>query len=53
MFFPHLGFRSGNIFLTAPFPDLCLFNILQVSDVLKSVVKDKKFTVHNSHPVAV
>ena len=22
--FPHLGFRSGNLFLTEPFPDLCL-----------------------------
>ena len=22
--FSHLGFRSGNIFLIAPFPDLCL-----------------------------
>ena len=23
-FFPHLGFWSGNLFLIAPFPDLCL-----------------------------
>ena len=22
--FSHLGFRSGNLFLIAPFPDLCL-----------------------------
>ena len=22
--FPHLGFWSGNLFLIAPFPDLCL-----------------------------
>ena len=22
--FPHLGFLSGNLFLIAPFPDLCL-----------------------------
>ena len=29
-FFPHLGFWSGNLFLIAPFPDLCLlvpFNV--------------------------
>ena len=29
--FSHLGFRSGNLFLIAPFPDLCLlvpFNTL-------------------------
>ena len=24
MLFPHLGFWSGNLFLIAPFPDLCL-----------------------------
>ena len=24
LFFSHLGFWSGNIFLIAPFPDLCL-----------------------------
>ena len=23
-FFPHFGFWSGNLFLIAPFPDLCL-----------------------------
>ena len=25
LFFSHLGFWSGNLFLIAPFPDLCLF----------------------------
>ena len=24
LFFSHLGFWSGNLFLLAPFPDLCL-----------------------------
>ena len=24
LFFPHLGYWSGNLFLIAPFPDLCL-----------------------------
>ena len=24
LFFSHLGFGSGNLFLIAPFPDLCL-----------------------------
>ena len=24
LFFSHLGFWSGNLFLIAPFPDLCL-----------------------------
>ena len=24
LFFPHLGFWGGNLFLIAPFPDLCL-----------------------------
>ena len=24
VFLPHLGFWSGNLFLIAPFPDLCL-----------------------------
>ena len=34
--FSHLGFWSGNLFLIAPFPDLCLlvpFNDLDFSDI--------------------
>ena len=30
--FSHLGFWSGNLFLIAPFPDLCLLVPLKVSD---------------------
>ena len=26
VFFSHLGFWSGNLFLIAPFPDLCLLD---------------------------
>ena len=29
--FSHLGFWSGNLFLIAPFPDLCLFVPLLIS----------------------
>ena len=30
--FSHLGFWSGNLFLIAPFPDLCLFVPFYVTD---------------------
>ena len=29
-FFSHLGFLSGNLFLIAPFPDLCLLVSFQI-----------------------
>ena len=29
-FFSHLGFWSGNLFLIAPFPDLCLLVLFPV-----------------------
>ena len=38
--FSHLGFWSGNLFLIAPFPDLCLlvpFFLSQISCVGKTV----------------
>ena len=35
-FFPHLGFWSGNLFLIAPFPDLCL--LVPSSQVNKSPI---------------
>ena len=47
-FFSHLGFWSGNLFLIAPFPDLCLLvpfymfcisNIVAGSDLLYAVGK--------------
>ena len=31
LFFSHLGFWSGNLFLIAPFPDLCLLVPFSVS----------------------
>ena len=31
--FSHLGFWSGNLFLIAPFPDLCLLVPFQMSDI--------------------
>ena len=37
LFFSHLGFWSGNIFLIAPFPDLCLlvpFSLSGASEVI-------------------
>ena len=30
LFFSHLGFWSGNLFLIAPFPDLCLLVPFQI-----------------------
>ena len=33
LFFSHLGFWSGNLFLIAPFPDLCLLVPSCVYDV--------------------
>ena len=34
-------------------PRKCQFSNSQVSDITKSVVKDKKVTVHYSHPGAI
>ena len=31
LFFSHLGFWSGNLFLIAPFPDLCLLVPFDIS----------------------
>ena len=33
--FPHLGFWSGNLFLIAPFPDLCL--LVPFSSIVLSI----------------
>ena len=33
--FSHLGFWSGNLFLIAPFPDLCLLVPFYCSDMLQ------------------
>ena len=35
--FSHLGFWSGNLFLIAPFPDLCLLVPFDVYDVYREV----------------
>ena len=38
--FSHLGFWSGNLFLIAPFPDLCLlvpFNEKQIKEICEKV----------------
>ena len=32
LFFSHLGFGSGNLFLIAPFPDLCLLVPFKVAE---------------------
>ena len=37
--FSHLGFWSGNLFLIAPFPDLCLLVPFHVVEVYASVFK--------------
>ena len=40
--FSHLGFWSGNLFLIAPFPDLCLLVPLYLTYYKKSHYKRKK-----------
>ena len=40
LFFFHLGFWSGNLFLIAPFPDLCL---LVPSHIQKGEYSSKKY----------
>ena len=40
LFFSHLGFWSGNLFLTAPFPDLCLLVPFQYVSMATSVSYD-------------
>ena len=42
MFFSHLGFWSGNLFLIAPFPDLCLL-------VLRSLDTEAKRFYDRNH----
>ena len=44
MVFSHLGFWSGNLFLIAPFPDLCLlvpfyicWDMIQIDDVQENI----------------
>ena len=39
--FSHLGFWSGNLFLIAPFPDLCLIRKEQIFEVLGSADKER------------
>ena len=34
----HLGFWSGNLFLIAPFPDLCLLVPFSTQDILKEEI---------------
>ena len=51
--FSHLGFWSGNLFLIAPFPDLCLlvpFNVLwQIRDCITAKTKSvAKLKLHGS-----
>ena len=44
--FSHLGFWSGNLFLIAPFPDLCLlvpFHSLDKSDDINLTIKLKNW----------
>ena len=40
--FSHLGFWSGNLFLIAPFPDLCLLVPFYLSDNTKFGLKSSK-----------
>ena len=47
LFFSHLGFWSGNLFLIAPFPDLCLLVPFDRVDLQKSI----KTMVHFIWPV--
>ena len=45
LFFSHLGFWSGNLFLIAPFPDLCLLVPFFFSNVFYIAVKNENFLV--------
>ena len=40
--FSHLGFWSGNLFLIAPFPDLCLLVPFRNINCVFVIVKDEK-----------
>ena len=60
MFVSHLGFWSGNLFLIAPFPDLCLLvpfsvdkckTILQFRCLQKECTKNTRFRRHPANPV--
>ena len=42
--FSHLGFWSGNLFLIAPFPDLCLLVPFQSHRVPLSLLQGSTFT---------
>ena len=56
--FSHLGFWSGNLFLVAPFPDLCLlvlFNaraLKTIYDPKSSLLTDKEVQVGNDQEMA-
>ena len=41
--FSHLGFWSGNLFLIAPFPDLCLLVLFSVSLIFIYVWENGKY----------
>ena len=47
--FSHLGFWSGNLFLIAPFPDLCLlvpfYMYISIAPAINYCIGDKKNTI--------
>ena len=45
MFFSHLGFWSGNLFLIAPFPDLCLLVPFSDLDGIFTINEIKLFLI--------
>ena len=45
--FSHLGFWSGNLFLIAPFPDLCLLVPFQMKQTMNGAVACKKLIILN------
>ena len=53
--FSHLGFWSGNLFLIAPFPDLCLLVPCNIKEKLENQQTNKQISTHilkSSHTVA-
>ena len=47
-FFSHLGFWSGNLFLIAPFPDLCLLVPFEkICEHLATILRENKCKQHS------
>ena len=50
--FSHLGFWSGNLFLIAPFPDLCLLVPIYIYSKNKEKIKVNFFSASKLRPTS-